>query len=394
MNRNTDYIPFSKPCLGTDEEKAVCNVLKSGWLTTGKETIAFEKEFASFLDVPWAIALNSGTAGLHLSLEAVGVNSGSFVVTTPYTFTASAEIIRYLDADPLFVDIDEHTYNIDPDLIENVLKKRSKKISAILPVHIAGYPCEMDRIEELSKRYTVPVVEDAAHAFPVKCGTRYTGTIGTTGIFSFYANKTITTGEGGMVVTGNSDIADRIKIMRLHGMDREAWDRYICPETSWYYDVVEAGYKYNLTDLAASIGRVQLGKAVMFLEKRKKIAQRYNEEFMELDFLELPSYRTDHAWHLYLLKIVPEKLTITRDQFIIQMKEAGIGTSVHFIPLHLMSYYKKQYDFKDDDFPHALKNYLVSFSIPIYPDLSETQVERIINTIKEIGLKAYKTRQL
>lgn len=392
MNRNIDYIPFSKPCLGKDEEIAVCAVLKSGWLTTGKETIAFEMEFASFLDVPFAISLNSGTAGLHLSLEASGVKTGSFVITTPYTFTASAEIVRYLGADPLFVDIDENTYNIDPDLIENALKKRSEEISAILPVHIAGYPCEMDRIEELSTTYTIPVIEDAAHAFPVRYNSRYAGTIGTTGVFSFYANKTITTGEGGMVVTRDKDIAHRIKIMRLHGMDRESWDRYIVPEASWYYDIVEAGYKYNLTDLAASIGRVQLGKAEMFRKKREEIALRYNEEFRDLDFLKLPLYNSSHAWHLYLLKIVPERLTITRDQFITQMKEAGIGTSVHFIPLHLMSYYRKRYGFKDDDFPHALKNYLISFSIPIYPDLSAGQVERIINTIKAIGLKAYKKR--
>lgn len=392
MNRNIDYIPFSKPSLDGNEEKAVCKVLKSGWLTTGKETLAFESEFASFLDMPFAIALNSGTAGLHLSLEAAGVRSGSFVITTPYTFTASAEIVRYLGADPCFVDIDEHTYNINPDLMEHVLKKRSEKISAILPVHIAGYSCEMDRIEELSKTYRIPVIEDAAHAFPGKYGNRYTGTIGTAGVFSFYANKTITTGEGGMVVTSNRNIADRIKIMRLHGMDREAWDRYTYPESSWFYDVVEAGYKYNLTDLAAAIGRVQLGKADLFCKKRKKIAGRYNEEFQNFDFLKIPPDNTGHSWHLYILKIVPERLTITRDEYIMQLKEAGIGTSVHFIPLHLMSYYKKRYGFKDNDFPNALKNYLVSFSIPIYPDLSSSQVERIIHTIKEIGIKGYKKK--
>ncbi|MBN2444655.1 MAG: DegT/DnrJ/EryC1/StrS family aminotransferase [Spirochaetales bacterium] len=390
MNQNTDFIPFSRPCLNEDEEKAVCEVLKSGWLTTGDQTLSFEREFAQFLDIPYALALNSGTAGLHLCLEATGVKPGSFVITTPYTFTASAEIIRYLGAEPLFIDIDEETYNINPTLIAEMLKKKSHNVSAILPVHIAGYPCDMESIRRISETYALPVIEDAAHAFPVTYNNRFCGTIGNAGVFSFYANKTITTGEGGMVVTRDKHLAERIKTMRLHGIDREAWNRYTHPGASWFYDVVEAGYKYNLTNLAASIGRVQLKKAIRFKERRREIAAAYISALQNSDYLRLPLHLEDHAWHLFLLRIVPEKLEITRDDYIIELNKAGIGTSVHFIPLHIMSYYRKRYGLKADDFPIALKNYSSSISLPIYPDLTDEQVERIIITIKEIGSRAYK----
>jgi dTDP-4-amino-4,6-dideoxygalactose transaminase len=390
MNQNIDFIPFSKPCLGVEEEQAVIAVLKSGWLTTGKVTREFESAFADFLGVKHALALNSGTAGLHLSLEAVGVREGTSVITTPYTFTASAETIRYLGADPLFVDIEEDSYNINPQLIERELKNSVNKISAILPVHIAGLPCNMKSIMAISRMYSIPVIEDAAHAFPVFYGDRYVGTIGTTGVFSFYANKTITTGEGGMVATDDDTIAKRISVMRFHGIDREAWDRYTSPHASWYYNVVEAGYKYNLTDIASSIGITQLKKAKSFSAKRKQIAQRYMDSLSDCDFLILPCCAEQHAWHLFIIRIVEQKLTITRDEFVHKLREKGIGTSVHFIPLYLMSYYRLRYGFHENQFPVTQKNYLSSFSIPIYPDLTEEQVERIITTLKKTGVEAYK----
>ncbi|MBN1699119.1 MAG: DegT/DnrJ/EryC1/StrS family aminotransferase [Spirochaetales bacterium] len=390
MNQNTDYIPFAKPCLGVEEERAVVEVLKSGWLTTGKVTREFEKAFAEFLGAGYARAVSSGTAGLHLCLEAVGVKEGTRVVTTPYTFTASAETIRYLGADPLFVDIEEDTYNIDPRLVERVLFERPAGISAVLPVHIAGLPCNMSLITEVSQRAGVPVVEDAAHAFPVRYGDRYAGTIGTAGVFSFYANKTITTGEGGMVATDDEEVAGRISIMRFHGIDRESWDRYTSPHASWYYNVVEAGFKYNLTDIASSIGLAQLKKAEIFLARRKKIAHRYIDALRGCDFFTLPAGSVDHAWHLFMIRIVPGKLTLTRDEFVRKLAEAGIGTSVHFIPLYLMSYYRLRYGLHESQFPVTQKNYLGSFSIPIYPDLSDEQVERIISALLATGKNAYK----
>jgi dTDP-4-amino-4,6-dideoxygalactose transaminase len=391
MNQNTDFIPFSKPSLGVEEEEAVVAVLKSGWLTTGKVTREFEKAFSDFLGVRHTLAVNSGTAGLHLSLEAVGVKEGTCVITTPYTFTASAETIRYLGADPLFVDIEEHSYNINPELIERELKNNTNTISAILPVHIAGLPCDMESILTLSRIHAIPVIEDAAHAFPVLYGNRYAGTIGTTGVFSFYANKTITTGEGGMVATDDDAIAKRISVMRFHGIDREAWDRYTSPQSSWYYNVVEAGYKYNLSYIASAIGIAQLKKAQLFLEKRKRIAKTYIDALSDCDFFILPRYTERHAWHLFIIRIVGQKLTIARDAFVHKLREAGIGTSVHFIPLYLMSYYKLRYGFHENQFPVTQKNYLSSISIPIYPDLTDEQVQRIITTLKKTGARAYKT---
>jgi len=390
MNQNIDFIPFSKPSIDSEEEQAVLNVLRSGWLTTGEVTAKFEKEFEAFLGVKHAIALNSATAGLHLSLEAIGVKKQSYVITTPYSFAASSEIIRYMEAYPLFVDIEERTFNINPDLIVKELNKNSNKISAILPVHIAGLPCKMDQILEISNIYQIPVVEDAAHAFPVRFGNRFAGTMGKTGVFSFYANKTITTGEGGMVVTMDKDIAKRIKIMRLHGIDRETWDRYNSPSASWYYDVVAAGFKYNLTDLASSIGRVQLKKAWAFLEKRKKIAQAYISGLSNYDFFKVPEYTEEHAWYLFIIRVCEDKLTITRDEFMKQLQNEKIGTSVHFIPLHTMSYYKSKYNYKDEMFPISLKNYYSSISIPIYPNLTDEQVNRIIQALLKIGKKFYK----
>jgi dTDP-4-amino-4,6-dideoxygalactose transaminase len=351
-------------------------------------TARFEKEFALYVGARHALALSSATAGLHLSLEALRVSAGSYVVTTPYTFTATAEVARYLGAELAFVDIDEATNNIDPSKLEKKLEelaREGKKASAVVPVHVAGLPCDMASICGLASRFGVPVVEDAAHAFPVKSGGRMVGTIGDVGVYSFYPTKSITTGEGGMVVTGNDRVAERVRIMRLHGIDRDIWDRYTSTEASWRYDVVAPGYKYNLSDLASAIGLCQLSKAQAFLKRRREIAKRYCECFSECGFLTLPPDVDEHGWHLFVIRIKREKLRIERDRFMQELRASGIGASVHFIPLHTMSYYRDRYGFRPEDFPVALSNFQTSISLPLYPSLSDSEVERVIGAVMEIG---------
>jgi dTDP-4-amino-4,6-dideoxygalactose transaminase len=310
------------------------------------------------------------------------------VLTTPYTFAATAEVVRYLGADPVFVDIDRATLNIDVRQLERSLETLAaagRRVSAIIPVHVAGLPCDMDAIRHLSLRHGVPVVEDAAHAFPVKHGDRYAGTLGDAGVYSFYANKTITTGEGGMVATDRDEVAARIRIMRLHGIDRDVWNRYTAQGAGWKYDIVAPGYKYNMTDIAAAIGRVQLRKAEAFLKKRKAIARRYLAAFSGLDFLSSPSWAENHAWHLFIIRVREEKLARTRDECIESLQKKGIGVSVHFIPLHTMTYYRDRYGLKPDDFPAAVECYRSVISLPLSATLGDDDVERVISAV--VGLR-------
>ncbi|GAB4221708.1 MAG: DegT/DnrJ/EryC1/StrS aminotransferase family protein [Spirochaetales bacterium] len=393
MNPNTDFIPFARPSLGDEEEEAVLQVIRSGWLTTGGVTRSFEEEFSRYCGSRFSLAVNSATAGLHLSLEALGVGPGDWVITTPYTFTATAMVVKHLGADPLFVDIEQESFNISVQEIVRALERigRRKRIRGILPVHVAGHPCRMEQLLSLSKERGIFLLEDAAHAFPSRTSQGFIGTLGTAGVFSFYATKTITTGEGGMVVTDDESLARRISLMRLHGIDREIWNRYTSPAASWQYAVVEPGFKYNLTDLASAIGRVQLRKADRFLERRRSISRIYTEHFQDRSYLRVPPDAEGHAWHLYLLRIVPEELRITRDEYIEKLREMGIGTSVHFIPLHLHPYWQRTYGFKPEDFPEALKKYREVISLPIYPGLTESQIERIIQAVLRIGDAHYKS---
>lgn len=378
-----NFIPFALPSIGEEEIAEVSHTMRSGWLTTGAKTARFEKDFAAYLNMPHAMAVNSATAGLHLALESIGVKPGDQVITTPYTFTASAEVIRYLGADPVFVDIDPNTFNIDPGKMENVI---TDKTVAILPVHFAGQASEMESILAIAYHYNLKVVEDAAHALPTTYRGQLIGTLGDVTVFSFYVTKTLATGEGGMVVTASEEISQRIQIMRLHGIDRDVWDRYSSKKPNWYYEVIAPGFKYNMSDLMAAIGIHQLKKVDLFQERRAEIAYHYNRTLSDLPlrtpYVTRPGDK--HAWQLYVIQLELEKLKIGRDDFIKRMAEEGIGTSVHFIPLHLHPYWRGRYGFKPGDFPVSLECYQRAVSLPIYSKMSDGEVERVVRAARKI----------
>jgi len=379
-----EFLPFALPLIGEEEIAEVCDTMRSGWLTTGNKAKRFEKNFADYVSARNALAVNSATAGLHLALEAIGVTSGDKVLTTPYTFTATAEVIRYFGADPVFVDVDPKTFNIDIKQLQN--KCSDEAIKAILPVHFAGQACEMDEILSIAKKHKLKVVEDAAHALPTTYKGKMIGTLGDLTVYSFYVTKTIATGEGGMVVTNCEEYVNRIKTMRLHGINRDVFDRYTTDKPSWYYEVVAPGYKYNMTDLAASIGIHQLKKANLFQQKRQSIAEKYTEAFKELPLIPPFVARPEdtHSWHLYVIQLELESLQIDRDRFIELMAEEGIGTSVHFIPLHIQPYWRDRYGFKPEDFPVAYDVYKRAVSLPIYPKMTGQDVERVIRAVNKI----------
>jgi dTDP-4-amino-4,6-dideoxygalactose transaminase len=384
------FIPFALPEIGQEEIEEVSDTLRSGWLTTGPKTARFETEFAEFLGTRHALAVNSGTAGLHLALEAVGVGPGDRVATTPYTFTASAEVIRYLGADPIFVDINPWTFDLDPQELERRLQSIEKRelsvVKAIVPVHFGGQACEMDAIMRLARDYGLSVIEDAAHALPCTSNGQRIGTVGDVTVFSFYVTKPLATGEGGMITVRSDEVAKRIKVMRLHGINHDVWDRYTSTKPKWFYEVVAPGFKYNMTDIAASIGLHQLRKVNQFQERRQWIAEQYTQAFSDLPMRtpHVAQPHDKHSWHLYVIQLELEKLNITRDEFIEKMAEKGIGTSVHFIPLHIQPYWRDRYGFKPEDFPIALDCYRRAVSLPIYSKMIDKDVERVINAVREI----------
>jgi len=384
MNRNSDFLPFALPYVGKEEEEAVLGVLRSGWLTTGKEARALEEEFAAFVGPGSAqlraLAVNSATSGLHLALEALGVCPGDVVVTSPYTFTSTAAVARHLGAELRFCDIGAADYNMDPERLGEILASEPR-VKAVVPVHIGGLPCRMDEILALCRSRGIRVVEDAAHAFPSRTESGFAGTLGDIGVYSFYATKTISTGEGGMVVTRDPDLAKRMATMRLHGFDREAWDRYTSKKASWRYEVVEAGFKYNLPDLLATLGRVQLGRADWLLSERRSLASRYHEGLGGLPGLLLPPGRGEsaHAWHLYSLRT--EGGEEARDSLVDFLQASAIGCSVHFIPLHLMPYWSARYGLAPEDFPEALAKFRATLSLPIWPGMTGADVDRVVGAV-------------
>jgi dTDP-4-amino-4,6-dideoxygalactose transaminase len=384
MKANTDFVPFALPSIGVEEEKAVLEVLRSGWLTTGKVARAFEEEFASFVGAKRALAVNSATSGLHLALDALGVGPGTKVAMSPYTFTSDAAVVRQLGGEVVFCDISKDDYNIDPALLDALLSSDGS-IRVVVPVHLGGMPCRMAEILEIASRHGVKVVEDSAHGFPLRLPEGAAGTIGDAGFYSFYATKTITTGEGGMVVAHDDAMMKRMEMMRLHGFDRTAWDRYTSKKASWRYDVVEPGYKYNLPDLLAAVGREQLKKADLFLDQRRAIACRYLEAFGGNPAFEMPPMHSAHSWYLFSLRLRKGALSIDRDEFADRLQAAGIGISVHFIPLHTMSYWSNRYSLKPEDFPEAYDKFLRSISLPIWQGMRPAQVDRVIEVVLELA---------
>jgi dTDP-4-amino-4,6-dideoxygalactose transaminase len=382
------FIPYALPLTGEEEIAEVIDTIKSGWLTTGPKTKRFEKDFSEFVGAKYALAVNSATAGLHLGLEALGVGVGDKVITTVHTFTATAEVIRYLGADPVFVDIEGDSFNIDCDEIEKALIAHPE-VKVIMPVHYAGQSANMTRIMALAEKYNVKVLEDAAHAIPTTHNGKLIGTFGDITVYSFYANKTITTGEGGMLVTNNEGYAKRIGCMRLHGISKDVFDRFTSTKPSWHYQVVAPGFKYNMTDIAASIGIHQLKKAWILQERRKKIAYKYNESFSDLPVVTPLIVNMDdvHSWHLYVLQLNLDELQISRDRFIEILAEMGIGTSVHYIPLHFHPYWQETYDLRGEDFPKSSKAFTRIVSLPNYPKMTDEEVEKVISTVKEVLLE-------
>ncbi len=393
---NEIKVPFHRAAITDAEKTAVMDVLNSGWLTTGKYALEFEKKFSQSVggENIISLAVNSNTSGMILAMEACGVKPGRAVITTPYTFVSTAACARHLGADVYFADIEGDTYSIDPDKIEEILKKHADEIAAIVPVHIAGNICNMEKILELAKKYStktnrIRVIEDAAHSYPSPTHLGYAGTIGDAGVFSFYVTKTITTAEGGMVCTKDPELAKRMTVMRMHGMDRTTWDRYTSPRASWEYDIIAPGYKFNLPDVLAAIGCCQVDRAVLFDNQRKQIVQKYNEAFKNVDFIQLPPDGEGNSWHLYLMRIIPSKLKITREEFAKKLQAKGIGISVHFIPIFHFTYWKELYpDFTAQNFPKAEDNYNRTISLPLFPDMTEEQTQYVINSVIEIGNEA------
>jgi len=377
-----EFVPFHVPQIDDEEIRSVVETLKSGWLTTGMKVQRFEEDFARYLGSRHAVAINSCTAALHLALEAVGIEEGDEVIVPTMTFTASAEVVLYLKAKPVLVDCLPDTLNIDPNQIERAITSRTK---AIIPVHFGGQPCDMERILVIARKHNLYLIEDAAHALPAKYHGRAVGTIGDITCFSFYATKTITTGEGGMATTENPEWAARMRMMSLHGISHDAWKRYT-KEGSWYYEVLGPGFKYNLTDIGAAIGIEQLKKCDAFAVVRNNIAAAYNDAFADLPEIQTPFCEPDlqHAWHLYVIQLQREHLKITRDQFIQALKERGIGTSVHFIPLHLHPYYRDSFGYVPGDFPNATEAYQRIISLPIYPKMTDVDIDHVIGAVRHV----------
>lgn len=373
-----EFIPYYQPLIGEEEINEVMDTLKSGWLTMGPKTIEFEKLIAEYVGAKHAIAVNSCTAALHLSLIALGIGRGDEVITSPFTFASTGNVIVHVGAKPIFVDIKRDTYNIDPEKINGAITTNTK---AIIPVHYAGQPCDMKAIMEIAEDHNLFLIEDAAHVIGAEYEGRKIGTFGDTTCFSFYATKNMTTGEGGAITTNNKELAKKLRILRLHGISKDAWKRYSSKGT-WYYELQECGWKYNMTDMQAALGIHQIKKLDGFIEIRRKYAKIYSGELNKLDGFVTPYEKSNvkHVYHLY-----PTLLEdYNRDKFIEKMRVRNIGCSVHFIPLHLHPFYKNTFGFKKDDFPNAEWVYEREVSLPLYPKMNREEIWDVINAAREI----------
>ena len=379
---NKDYLLFHKPFISEEEINEMVDTLRSGWLSMGPKTIKFEEEFNKYIGAKKSVAVNSWTAAGHLTLEAFGIEKGDEVIVPTMTFPATAEIVCYFGAKPVIVDVDENTLNISLEAIEKAITPKTK---AIIPVHYGGQPCDLDEIQQIAKAHNLKVLEDAAHSLPATYKGKKIGTISDVTCFSFYATKTLSTGEGGMICTNDMEIAERCAIMRLHGINRDAWKRY-SESGSWYYEVVAPGYKYNFTDLQASLGLPQLKKVDMMWESRKSIASKYMEAFNDLDLITLPTIKSDResSWHLFPVRINLEMVTKNRAQIIEELKTNNVGVGVHFMPVHQHLYYSETFNLDDKNFPVASASFPRLMSLPIYPGMNENSVEKVITTVTEV----------
>lgn len=376
------FLPVFAPGLGEEELNEVLDTLRSGWITMGPKTTKFEGLFADYVGSRQTIAVSSCTAGLHLALVAGGIGPGDEVITAPLTFCSTANVIVHQGAVPVLADVQADTYNIDP---EELRKRISSRTKAIIPVHFAGHPCEMEGIKAIAEENGLLVIEDAAHAMGAKYKDRMIGTVSEVTVFSFYATKNLTTGEGGMITTEDDELAERMRVLRLHGISTDAWKRYSA-QGSWYYEVVFPGYKYNMTDVQAALGIHQLAKQERFLEVRQRYADTYDAAFEDLPEIVPPCVKeyVRHSWHLYVIRLELERLTIDRGQFIEALRKENIGTSVHFIPLHLHPYYKERYGFEKGDFPVAERIYEGIVTLPLYPKMSMEDVEDVITAVRKV----------
>jgi dTDP-4-amino-4,6-dideoxygalactose transaminase len=384
-----EFLPFARPSIGEAEIEAVTDVLRSGWLTTGPQTARFEQDFASSVGAPAALALSSGTAALHLALVAAGIGPGDPVITSPMTFASTVHVIEHVGARPVLVDVDPLSLNLEPNLVDAHIRASSHAPAAIIPVHLAGQPVALEDFLSLARREGCVLIEDAAHAQGASHAGTPIGDVSTTDVvravaFSFYVTKNITTGEGGML-TGSPELLEAARAWSLHGLSRDAWNRY-GEGGSWFYDITRAGFKYNMSDVQAALGIVQLARATEMRERRVAIARRYDEAFADLESVETPWRSSDggHAWHLYAIRLHTDRTTLGRDEFIAAMADAKIGTSVHFIPIHHHSYYRTRYGYTDDSFPVASREFRRLVSLPIYPTMSDDDVEDVIDAVTRI----------
>lgn len=383
-----DFLKFSPPQIGKEEIDEVNDTLKSDWITTGPKVRLFEGEFAKFIGAPSALAVSSATDGLQVSLAAFGIGEGDEVITSTLTFCSTIHVIEHIGAKPVLVDVEPETLTIDPDEVIQAISTRTK---AIIPVHLYGHPCMMTELTEMAKKYNFVLIEDAAHSLPASYNGKTIGSplngVRWATCFSFYATKNITTAEGGMI-TGEGEFIEKARLWSLHGMSKDAWKRYTS-EGSWFYEVVVPGFKCNMTDIQASIGLHQLKKLAGFQKRRKEIAEMYNKAFREVKEIQVPCVRAgcEHAWHIYAIRINLEMLKIDRSQFINELAIRNISASVHFIPNHIQPYYKNKYGYKPEDFPVALREYFRLISLPIYPRMSDDDVNDVIEAVNDIVKK-------
>ncbi|MFA5065941.1 MAG: DegT/DnrJ/EryC1/StrS family aminotransferase [Dehalococcoidia bacterium] len=380
-----EFLPFHRPSIGEDEITEVVDTLKSGWITTGEKTHRFESEFARYTGSKHAVALNSCTAAMHLALVAAGIKEGDEVITTPYTFAATAAVAIWLKARPVFVDTDRRSFNIDCARIESAITKKTR---AIIPVHVGGHPCDMDSILQIANQRKLTVIEDAAHALASKYKGKPIGSIGDMTAFSFYATKNITTGEGGMLTTDNEEYAYRVRRLSLHGLSKDSWKRY-GSSGSWYYEIEEPGFKDNMPDIMAALGIHQLKRLDEFQAIRRKYAENYDRELGSIDAICIPyvDRNVEHSRHLYMIQLNLERLKIDRAEFIESLRQLNIGTSVHFIPLHMHPYYAQTFGYKPDDFPNAKYVYERAISLPLYPAMSEEDINDVLSAMKYVAGK-------